>query len=252
MDQYLELYIILPVRNVVCVSSVGLVAMLTASYCVTDWTWNGLHKMQLCLTQFCFKLQDSSLRRLCTPSTPLLTCFFFFFSPSSLSFTSWPPLLLYLPPASSPSSSRSSSLFSSLSTGWAGQLPEYNLKLWDLSLCCRITTHYLQLDFSNELTVYCKTTADSVHPTRGNYNIWGNYFICCRNYSLWHYCHYTQDYNSPPEVQPIRTQPETQEPGTSGWTRTRSQTSTGPVSQSDSVEWIRPVQDRPEETSRNQ
>lgn len=87
----------------------------TASYCVTDWTWNGLHKMQLCLTQFWFKLQDSTLRRLCTPSTPLLTCFFFLIlpllhSPPSypgfpFSFTSHPPppyLPLALPPSLPP------------------------------------------------------------------------------------------------------------------------------------------------------
>lgn len=55
-----------------------------------------------------------------------------------------PHILASLSFTSHPSSSRSSSLFSSLSTGWAGQLPEYNLKLWDHSLRCRITTQQSQ------------------------------------------------------------------------------------------------------------
>lgn len=73
----------------------------TASYCVTDGTWNGLHKMQLCLTQFWFKLQDSTL---CTPSAPLLTRFFVFFGlllpllPPPLPLPSYPGLPLFYPP----------------------------------------------------------------------------------------------------------------------------------------------------------
>lgn len=65
----------------------GLVAMLTASHCVTEWTWNGLHEMQPCLTHFWFK-----------PLHHLLTCFFSFFYPPSPP-PPYPGLpLLYLPP----------------------------------------------------------------------------------------------------------------------------------------------------------
>lgn len=125
---------------------------------------------------------------------------------------------------------RSSSLFSSLSTGWAGQLPEYNLKLWDLSLYCRIT-------HSN----YTDATETSLTFT-----------VKLRLLTL-------EDYNNPPQTSILltschhhhqsKTQPETQKSGTSG-PEQEGQTSTGQAIQSDSVEWIRPGQDRPEETSK--
>lgn len=146
MDQYLELYIILPAQRQLearftALSLVAMITNTTASDCVTEWTWNGLRKMQLCLTQFWFKLQDGTLHRLRTPPAPHLTCCFFSPSPPP---PPPPHILASLSFTSHPSSSRSSSLFSSLSTGWAGQLPEYNLKLWDHSLRCRITTQQSQ------------------------------------------------------------------------------------------------------------
>lgn len=77
--------------------------------------------------------------------SPLFFFFFFFSCGFLIFFRSPPPPPYPCPPSPSPasprplSSCRSSSLFSSLSTGWAGQVPEYNLKLRDLSLRRRIT-----------------------------------------------------------------------------------------------------------------
>lgn len=97
----------------------------TASCCVTNGTWSGLHRRQHYLTQFLLKLQYSS-----SSNPPRLLwhifCLLLPLLPSS-PIISWLPLLL--PTSSSPSSSGSSSLISSLSTGWAGPIPEYYLKL---------------------------------------------------------------------------------------------------------------------------
>lgn len=124
---------------------------------------------------------NRTLWHLPTPSTPLLTSFFF----------SSPPLLplLYLPPVSSLSSSCSSSLFSSFSTGWAGQHREYNLKLWDLSLygLLHISEVILHSNYSNIYRQTILSAADSAHPTRGTKT--SKYFIRSWNCS--------EDYNGP-------------------------------------------------------
>lgn len=231
MDQYLELYIILPVRRSFTCLPDGPVAMLTAttaSHCVTDWTWNGLHKMQLCLTQFCFKLQDGSLCRPWTPSTPLLTCFFFILPPPPpppshpglpFSFTSR-PIFLFLP------------LF--LPFLQDGQGSSQNT-IWN-SETSHSAAGLLHINYSSTTQTVKVLHILRIRPVlqyKRNYNIFGNYFICSRKLlaglqqsnqatrdtRTWHL---RLDQNQKPE----------------------------PVSQSDSVERTRPGQKRPVEISK--
>ena len=91
LNQYLELYIIIPVQQQLETTLAVLVAMLTEAQphnVEPSEPEMASRKMQPCLTQFWIKLHNSVL---CTPSTPLQTCSF----SSSLPPPSCPPLLSY-------------------------------------------------------------------------------------------------------------------------------------------------------------
>lgn len=214
----------------------------TASYCVTDGTWNGLHKMQLCLTQFWFKRQDSTL---CTPSAPLLTRFFVFFGlllpllPPPLPLPSYPGLPLFYPPPPYLPLALPPSFPPFLQDG---QGRSHNT-IWNSETSHSTAGLLLQLLKPLNLR-QIRLVLQEEH------NIFGKYSSCYN---------YSQEYNSLPEtslkailLRSHQSEPETQEPATSGWTRTRSQTRAKQVPDQESSQRIWPGQNRPEETSKNQ
>lgn len=187
----------------------------TASHCVTDWTWNGLHRRSL--TQFWFAQlhAPSSLYALHSSSD----MFFFFSSPpppllhilDSLSFTSRPPPP-YLPLALPPSfpSSLQDGQGRSQNTIWNSETSHSTAGL----------LHNSTTEFTTQFTEVLQLLQTLFIP-KWNCNFYRNYFYCY--HSVIHRITTVHQKLHRSTNQPLKTQSDPQEPATSGWTRTRNQ-----------------------------